>query len=306
MNGDLADMIFTDPSYGVDYIGKTKDALKIENDTKKAVYELLSASLALGSTFCKKGGAWYVTAPPGPSFLPFAKVLSELGIWRQTLVWAKDSIVPGHSDYNYQHEAIIYGWKPGAAHKTPVSRALSTVWRILKAGLRLSSLAPVGIVEDLSEKSGEMPEFKFREVTEEEKALKFSESNKKAEHTNSIVRTWNLVTGEAINFIVSTGHSNTTLWQFERPKRSLEHPTMKPVELILQALINSSRKNDIILDPFLGSGSTLIAAEIMDRKCYGIELDPRYCQVSLLRWQKFTGREPVLESSGQELHSILK
>ena len=66
---------------------------------------------------------------------------------------------------------------------------------------------------------------------------------------------------------------------------------MKPVDLITKAINNSSLKDNIVLDPFLGSGSTLIAAEKTNRKCYGMELDPNYCDVIVKRWEEFTGKK---------------
>ena len=83
----------------------------------------------------------------------------------------------------------------------------------------------------------------------------------------------------------------TTVLEFDRPSRSSEHPTMKPVELIEYCMGNSSTKGQIVLDSFLGSGSTLIAAEKTGRKCYGMELDPKYCDVIVKRWEDFTGQK---------------
>jgi len=77
----------------------------------------------------------------------------------------------------------------------------------------------------------------------------------------------------------------------DRPARSDEHPTMKPVRLCGRLMANSSRRGEIVLDSFGGSGSTLIAAEQLKRRCYMIELDPRYCDVIIARWEQFTGRQ---------------
>lgn len=77
----------------------------------------------------------------------------------------------------------------------------------------------------------------------------------------------------------------TTVLRADKPARSLSHPTMKPVGLVMQMLQNSSRRGDIILDPFGGSGSTLIAADILDRRAYLIELDPAYCDVIRTRYE---------------------
>jgi len=76
---------------------------------------------------------------------------------------------------------------------------------------------------------------------------------------------------------------------------NLEHPTMKPVELPERAIRNSSKSRDTILDPFGGSGSTLIACEKTGRHARLIELEPRYCDVSVRRWKDYTGREATLE-----------
>lgn len=79
------------------------------------------------------------------------------------------------------------------------------------------------------------------------------------------------------------------VWDFPRPKKSEEHPTMKPVELCTLGIRNSSKKGDLVLDPFLGSGSTMIACEKIDRACFGMELDPKYCDVIIKRYADFAG-----------------
>ena len=86
------------------------------------------------------------------------------------------------------------------------------------------------------------------------------------------------------------------VWDIERPSRSELHPTMKPIELVQRSLLNSSKPGNIVLDPFGGSGSTLIAAEQTNRKCRMVELDPQYCDVILERWEKFTGKKAELVS----------
>jgi DNA modification methylase len=93
--------------------------------------------------------------------------------------------------------------------------------------------------------------------------------------------------------------SQSTLWQEKKPAANRLHPTMKPVELIERALVNSSKKGDVVLDLFGGSGSTLIAAERIGRKARLLELDPRYCDVICRRYAEFTGREVVHAETGQ-------
>ena len=127
--GRQAGMVWTDPPYGVSYVGKTKDALTIENDDlgEDALEELLRGSLSLAWAHTRPGGAWCVAAPPGPLHQTFGAVLKELAVWRQTLIWKKDSLVLGRSDYHYQHEPIFYGWKEGAAHTWNSDRKQTTI-----------------------------------------------------------------------------------------------------------------------------------------------------------------------------------
>lgn len=99
--------------------------------------------------------------------------------------------------------------------------------------------------------------------------------------------------GKAHYFI--NDRTQSTILEFDRPKQSTLHPTMKPIDLIAKLIKNSSKENDIILDLFGGSGSTAIAAEQLNRKCYTMELDPKYCDVIVKRWETMTNREAILE-----------
>lgn len=222
LDGKQADLVWTDPPYGVSYVGKTDDALEIENDelAGEDLERFLEEALGNAAEDTKPGGAWYIAAPAGPNFLPFAKVLDRLGIWRQTLVWLKDVFVLGRSDFHYRHEALFYGWKPGAAHQEPPDR------------------------------------------------------------------------------------THDTVWSFDRPKVSREHPTMKPVELVVHALQMSSGRGDLVLDPFLGSGTTVIAAEGTGRRAAGLELDPRYADVIVRRWQEVSGQEAALGETGESFSAV--
>jgi len=208
---DKADLVWTDPPYGVSYVGKTKDALTIQNDTldMKGLEDFLRDAFTLIFAYSKEGACWYVAAPSGNLFLSFALPLHELEIWRHTIVWVKNSLVLGRADYHYRHESIFYGWKPGAAHQEPPNRKQDTVW------------------------------------------------------------------------------------EFDRPTASKQHPTMKPIDLILRSIENSSRVGDIVLDAFAGSGSVLIACEHSKRQARVIELDPFYCDVILTRWENATGQTAV-------------
>jgi DNA modification methylase len=128
----LMDAVITDPPYGVSYVGKTQDALTIENDGAEGLLELLATALGQAKSVCRKGATWYVWAPAGPQFLDFAVVLKDLGVWRQTLVWVKDAFVLGHSDYHYRHEVAFYGWVPDGEHVSTPDRKQDTVWEVAR------------------------------------------------------------------------------------------------------------------------------------------------------------------------------
>ena len=94
------------------------------------------------------------------------------------------------------------------------------------------------------------------------------------------------------------GRDQGDVWFFDKPVKNDLHPTMKPVALIERAIRNSSKRRDIVLDPFGGSGSTLIAAEKTGRQARLVELDPKYVDVIVRRWQDWTGGTAVLEGTG--------
>jgi site-specific DNA-methyltransferase (adenine-specific) len=96
----------------------------------------------------------------------------------------------------------------------------------------------------------------------------------------------------------------TTILEFDKPARNGEHPTMKPVALFEYQMLNNTKGGDIVLDSFGGSGTTLIAAEKNGRVAYLMELDPKYCDVIIKRWQDFTGKEAVHESTGDKFNDM--
>ena len=108
------------------------------------------------------------------------------------------------------------------------------------------------------------------------------------------------------------GRNRTNVWPYEgansiNPKRRKElalHPTVKPAQLCIDAILDCTHRDEIILDSFLGSGTTLIAAEDCGRICYGIEISPHYVDVVIHRWQEFTGREALLEATGETIFEV--
>ncbi|MCC8066212.1 MAG: site-specific DNA-methyltransferase [Clostridiales bacterium] len=103
-----------------------------------------------------------------------------------------------------------------------------------------------------------------------------------------------------------TGRKETTIWEFDKPKKSGDHPTMKPIPLLAYPITNSSMSNSVVLDPFGGSGSTLIACEQTDRICYTIELDEKFCDVIVNRYVEQVGSADgvSVERNGQTLQYV--
>ena len=91
----------------------------------------------------------------------------------------------------------------------------------------------------------------------------------------------------------------TTVLEFDRPTSSEVHPTMKPVALFEYLMGNSTQPKGLVYDPFLGSGTTVIAAEQLGRRCFGMEISPAYCDVVVERWENFTGKKAVRIAVGR-------
>jgi DNA modification methylase len=107
------------------------------------------------------------------------------------------------------------------------------------------------------------------------------------------------------------GHWNgdrtqTTVWEIPKPQRSeTGHSAQKPVECMRRPILNNSKTGHGIYDPFSGSGTTIIAAEMTGRRCYAIEIDPAYVDVAVKRWQEFTGRMATLEGTGESFAEVV-
>ena len=241
MDGTLADCSVTDPPYNVAYEGGTKDKLKIANDNMSsgAFKEFLTKAFRCMYNALKAGAANYVFFAHKETE-NFMAAYREAGfLYKQELIWVKNSLVLGRSDYQWQHEPCLYGWKDGAAHYFTPDRTLCTVvdtWpdfdKMDKASLR-----------------------DFCKRVFDRDAL-----------ATDIVRE-------------------------DKPLRNAEHPTMKPIPLMGRFVRNSTRRGATVIDLFGGSGSTLMACEQLDRTCRTMEYDPRYCDVIIARWEKYTGRK---------------
>lgn len=265
MGDKKADMVFTDPPYNVNYEGGTKEKLKIKNDKMKdgEFYNFLLSSFLNMFTVTTPGGAVYICHADSEG-LNFRKSMNDAGwLIKQCIIWVKNSIVLGRQDYQWKHEPILYGWKPGAAHKWYGDRKQSTV---------------IDFTDDVSIQSIKDDGFIIT--------------------INSELQSLHIKVPEYEIINISDGSDSTT-WYIDKPLKNAEHPTMKPIEISHRAIKNSSQEGDIILDLFAGSGSTLIAAENSKRICYAMELDPIYCDVIINRWERFVGEKAKLEKQSR-------
>jgi DNA modification methylase len=256
MGGKQADMIFTDPPYNVDYEGSNGKKIKNDNMEDSAFYQFLYDAFVAMYTVLKEGGPIYVCHADSEG-LNFRKAFKDAGfLMKQCLIWVKNSLVLGRQDYHWKHEPILYGWKPGAAHAWYGGRKQDTV-----------------VEEDVDlvvQKEGD------------HFVLSFSNGIKSV-----------MVKVPSYEIVFSGDDSDSTTWRIEKPKKNADHPTMKPIALCARAIQNSSKPGELVLDPFGGSGSTLIACEQTGRTCFTMEFDPVYADVIVKRWEEFTGQKAV-------------
>lgn len=211
MGGQKADLFITDPPYNVNYEGKTKDKLKIQNDkmSNDNFRQFLVDAFQCADDVMKSGAVFYIWHADSEGY-NFRGACFDIG-WkvRECLIWNKNQMVMGRQDYQWKHEPCLYGWKEG-----------THLW--------------------------------------------------------------------------ASDRKQTTVLNFDKPHRNGEHPTMKPVALFDYQIRNNTKSDDIVLDLFGGSGTTLIACEQNGRIGYCMELDPRYCDVIVKRWENLTGKKAVL------------
>ena len=226
MDGTLADMVFTDPPYNVNYGASMKDKVRgnnriIKNDNLGAdFYGFLHASCSNLLEICK--GAAYICMSSS-ELHTLQKAFTEAGgHWSTFVIWAKNTFTMGRADYQRQYEPILYGWKEGSKHFWCGARDQGDIWFVDKP-----------TVNDL-------------------------------------------------------------------------HPTMKPVALVERAINNSSKTRDIVFDCFGGSGTTMIACEKTGRSARLIELEPKYCDVIVRRWQEFSGKQATLNGTKKTFSSVEK
>lgn len=205
MNGKLADMVFTDPPYNVNYEGSDGQSIQNDDMGDSEFHDFLLLVFKNLIDSIKEGAPAYVCHADSEG-LNFRSAFKEAGFKLvQCLIWVKNSFTMGRQDYQWEHEPMLYGWKPGAGHY---------------------------FIDD---------------------------------------------------------RSKATVWYYDKPKKNDLHPTMKPLELVGEAINNSSLINQLVLDLFGGSGSTLIASYKAKRRCYTMELDEKYADVIVKRYIKNKG-----------------
>jgi DNA modification methylase len=261
MGGGTAQMVFTDPPYNVDYQGgmgerkkNTRSPLKNDKMSKEAFYEFLAKACTNMHKSVK--GAEYICMSSSEIDTLKRAFTATGGHWQTFCVWVKNHFTLSRSDYQNTSEMILYGWPVGIKnHYFIEDRTAANVW------------------EDLS---AVKTEFDGKVTTISFHGFK--------------VR----IEGKVEKGAVIRKKQRTDIWRYDKPSRSEEHPTMKPVALCLEGIINSSQRGEIVLDPFLGSGSTLIACEKAGRIAFGCEIDERYVDVILTRWELYTGKTAKL------------
>ncbi len=262
MNGDQADLVWTDPPYNVDYSGKneylnaadkgSRNSRDIQNDAMNDAAFSNFLNDALGAAFyhTRNGGAIYV-AHADSNGHHFRSAFMAAGYsLKQCIIWIKQHFVLGRQDYQWQHEPILYGWKPGASHYFTPDRSNTTVY--------------------------EKPSAPFEKWSKNDLVAYFKNAS---EQPGSIIR-------------------------WDKPSKSQLHPTMKPVGLVAFQIKNSTKKGDIILDLFGGSGTTMIAADKTHRRARLVEIDPIYADVIIKRYQEWDEAEATLQDDGRTFTEI--
>lgn len=249
-----ADMVLTDPPYNIDYTGNIRDS--IENTKRKAITNDKMNAQAFAN-FLEKVCTNIVQSCKGPIYIFMSP--QELGTlktafersgghWHASIIWVKNHFTLSGGDYKNMYEPILYGWPKGVTrHYFGGEPGVTNVW------------------EPFSDYG-----------------VRYNE-----EYTTIMVGPFKIrIKGQIESGEVQNSDRLDDIWRFKRPSKSKEHPTMKPVKLCQEAISNGSLRNQIVLDLFGGSGSTLIACENLSRICYMMESDPHYCDVIRKRYAK--------------------
>lgn len=254
MDGRLAHCVWTDPPYNVAY---KSGAGSIKNDDMAdAAFRQFLVELFAATAGAMADGASIYVAHADTEGLNFRAAFAAAGLKLSScVIWRKDSLVLGRSDYQWAHEPILYGWKLGKRHR----------WF---GGRKQTTVALVG----------------------EELGFHRMEDGR-----------WQIAVGDKVLILDADANVEELVPSIvfhAKPRRSADHPTMKPVSLIEKQLRNSARPGETVLDVCGGSGSTLIAAHRLGMNARLCELDPKFVDVIVRRWQEYSGQRAVHAVTG--------
>jgi DNA modification methylase len=219
-----------------------------------------------------------VTDPPyGVNYDPMWREVAGLGEQRQTGKVANDDQADWKAAYKLFHGDVAYVWHAGI-HAGEVAAGLEATGFEIRAQLIWSK-------QHFAMSRGH---YHWRHEPCWYGVRKGKRSNWRGDRTQSTI--W-----EVPNLNPMGG---------DRNEKATGHGTQKPVELMRRPILNHTKRGEVVYDPFLGSGTTMVAAELTERICYGIDIDPRYLDVAVLRWQEFTGKSATLEGDGRTFEQI--
>lgn len=273
LGGQRAQLTHTDPPYGVAY--KDSKGVGIQNDSLQgnALADLVRDAMSRCIERSNDDAAFYIWHATSTR-RDFEHALDAIGLQeRQYLTWVKDSFTLGRSDYHWQTEPCFYAEKCGHRAKWFGDRAQATVWRV---GSINASKSTYTIANGILISNGANAELFIKG--------KKPKSSGKIRHVR-------LDKGGSIAL---TADAVTNAWQIERDSKvDYYHPTQKPVAIPAMAIENSSGRGDIVLEPFSGSGSTLLACETLGRRCRACDIEPKFVAVAIERWSNLTGNTPT-------------
>lgn len=256
MAGTLADLCVTDPPYNVAYESKLAGSIKNDDMGDAEFRKFLRGAYDVMFAVMKPGAPIYV-AHADTEGLNFRAAFREAGFKLSgCLIWRKNSLVLGRSDWQWQHEPVLYGWKPGAKHRWYGGRKRTTV-------------------------------------------VEYGEGNPFQQLEDG---RWAVTVGGQTLIVDGNAEVESlpgSVVYHDKPSRSELHPTTKPVGLWLRFIEPSSRPGDVVIDPFSGSGTTLISCEMSGRRARVCDLDPKFVDVAVRRWEMFTGKRAVHAVTGE-------
>ncbi len=272
-----AALCLTDPPYNVDYKDVHGRSIKNDKMAEANFTQFLYDALSLVHAFTD--GAvymFYATAATRSVFEAWSNAKMH---YSSNIIWVKDSFVLGRSDFHWRFEPIMYGWPEGKSHYFIGKRDISNVWDDLEAD-------SLGSAQLDTFDSG----FNLTvDLYENAKAEEFLEHINQAKNADLSLGLFSrsdseFVEGSRYFNVADMVWGPSNVWNVPKPRNNKDHPTMKLLELLARAIMYSSKPGDLVLDPFAGSGSTLVAAHALGRKCYTVELDPAYVDVIVNRF----------------------